>query len=85
MKIQVIGSEILGEVIQGEVKVGREIVIRHRGQVKRGVVIRTKRNNKHLVSYDKAAVMIQNTSQRIKGPISKGLKEEVRALSTNQI
>lgn len=85
MKIQVIGSDIMGEVIQGKVVVGSEIVIRHRGKVKRGVVVRTKNYNNFFVSYDKPAVMIVNETNRVKGPISKGLKEEFKALSNTQI
>jgi hypothetical protein len=85
MKIQVIGSEIMGEVLQGTVKVGSEIVIAHRGKVKRGVVVRTKKYNKFLVSYDKPVVMIKSESHRVKGPISKGMKEEYRALSSSQM
>jgi len=85
MKIQVIGSDYMGDVIQGRVIVGSEIVIRHRGKVKRGVVVRTKKYNKFLVSYDKPAIMIVNETNRVKGPISKGLKEEFKALSSTQI
>jgi len=38
-----------------------------------------------MVSYDNAAIIILGETTRVKGPISKGLKEEVRALSNSQI
>lgn len=85
MKLQVIGSDILGEVIQGRVKTGSEVVIRHRGKVKKGIIVRTKKYNPFMVSYDNAAIIILGETTRVKGPISKGLKEEVRALSNSQI
>jgi len=85
MKIQVIGSDIFGDIIQGSIKIGSKIVLRHRGKVKHGVIIRTKNFNNFFVSYDKPAVMIINETNRVKGPISKGLKEELRALSNIQI
>lgn len=85
MKLQVIGSEIKGEIIQGTVKTGNQVVIRHKGKVKKGIIIRTKQYNNFMVSYDTPAIIILGESNRIKGPISKGLKEEIRALSNSQI
>jgi ribosomal protein L14 len=83
MKIQVIGSEIKGEVIQGKVKAGQLVVIRHRGKVKKGVIVRTKQYNNFMVSYDNPALIILGETNRVKGPISKGMKEEIRALCNN--
>jgi len=85
MKIQVIGSDIFGFIIQGYIKIGSKVVLRHRGKIKHGIIIRSKKFNNFFVSYDKPAVMIINESNRVKGPISKGLKEEIRALSNLQI
>lgn len=42
MKVEVIGSTEIGRVIQGKVKIGQEIVIRHKGKVKIAVVVRTR-------------------------------------------
>jgi len=85
MKVQVIGSDFKGEVIHGNVIAGNIVVIRHRGKVKKGIIVRTKKYNNFMVSYDIPAIMILGESNRVKGPISKGMKEEIRALSNSQI
>jgi sulfate adenylyltransferase subunit 1 (EFTu-like GTPase family) len=59
MKVNVIGSGKEGRVIQGKVKIGQEVVIRHKGKVERGVVVRTKKRTPTEVSYGKAAIMIK--------------------------
>ena len=83
MKVIVNGN--IGEVIQGVVKVGNKVVIRYKGKVEKAIVVRTKKYNQHKVSYDQATVMIIGNNQRVKGPISKGMKEEIKALSNSQI
>lgn len=85
MKVFVIGSDIKAEIIQGTIKTGQKVVIRHKGKVEKAIVVRTKRYNFSLVSYDVNTVMIIGNSSRVKGPISKGLKDEIKALSQQQI
>lgn len=85
MKVVVIGSPITGNVIQGKVRIGQEVVIRHKGKVGIGVVVRTKRYTKTQVSYDTAAVMMKEGTSRAKGPISKGVGATMIALSSMQI
>ena len=48
MKVEVIGSPERGEVIQGKVRIGQEVVIRHKGKVEIGIVVRTKRYTKNI-------------------------------------
>ena len=85
MKISVIGSAIKANIIQGKLKIGSKVVLTHQGKVKRGIVIRTKYYNNFMVSFDLPAVVITGEINRIKGPISKGLSEEIRSLSNLQI
>jgi hypothetical protein len=85
MKVIVIGSQKVGNVIQGKVRIGQEVVIRHKGKVAIGTVVRTKRYSKTEVSYDVAAVMVKAGTSRAKGPISKGLGAEIIALSSSQM
>jgi len=85
MKITVIGSAIKANIIQGKVKIGNRVVLTHNGKVKRGIVIRTKYYNSFMVSFDLPAVVITGEINRIKGPVSKGLNEEIRSLSNLQI
>jgi len=85
MKVEVIGSPERGEVIQGKVRIGQEVVIRHKGKVEIGIVVRTKRYTKTQVSYDQAAVMIKGGTSRPKGPISKGVGAEETAKSSMQL
>lgn len=85
MKISVIGSAIKANIIQGKVKIGNRVVLTHNGKVKRGIVIRTKYYNNFMVSFDLPAVVITGEINRIKGPVSKGLNEEIRSLSNLQI
>ena len=85
MKIRVIGSIVKANVIHGCVIVGNLVVLAHKGKVKRGYVIRSKSYNNFMVSYDVPAVIILAESKRVKGPISKGLKDELRSLSNIQI
>lgn len=85
MKIQVIGNDFKGEVIHGNVIAGNLVIIKHRGKVKKGIIVRTKKYNNFMVSFDLPAIMIIGETNRVKGPISKGMKEEIRALSNSQI
>jgi ribosomal protein L14 len=85
MKILVVGSDFKGDVIHGKVVAGNLVVIRHKGKVKKGIIVRTKQYNNFMVSYDLPAIMLIGESNRVKGPISKGLKEEIRALSNSQL
>jgi|NOAtaT_7_FD_contig_121_136179_length_3802_multi_5_in_0_out_0_1 hypothetical protein len=85
MKVQVIGSDVKGQVIHGKVIAGNLVVIRHKGKVKKGFIVRTKSYNNFMVSFDNPAIMILGLSNRVKGPICKGLKEEIRALSNSQL
>lgn len=84
MKIQVIGSAIKATVIQGVIKIKSQVVLTHQGKVKKGIIIRTKSYNQFKVSYDEPAVVILGEMNRIKGPISKGLNEEIRTFSQIQ-
>jgi ribosomal protein L14 len=84
MQLQVIGSNIKGYAIQGKVIPGGKVVIRHRGKVKRGYIVRTKAYNPFMVSYDKPAIVILAEVKRIKGPIIKGVMPEIRALAQKQ-
>ena len=85
MKVKVIGSQQEGRVIQGKVRIGQEVVMRHKGKVEIGVVVRTKRYTKTKISFDETTVMKKNDTSRAKGPISKGLSAEITALSNRQI
>lgn len=85
MKIHVIGSDHFAFIIKGFPKSGNLVILRHRGKVKKGVIIRTKGYNQFLVSYDFPSVVILGESHRIKGPINKGIREEIRALSQLEI
>lgn len=85
MKVEVIGSPIQGRVIQGKVRIGQEVVIRHRGKVMIGVVVRTRRYTKTNVSYDTAGVVVKEMGGRAKGPISKGVGAEIGGISRLQI
>lgn len=85
MKVEVIGSTEIGRVIQGKVKIGQEIVIRHKGKVKIAVVVRTRRYTKTKVSYDTAGVIIKEQGGRAKGPIAKGVGAEIEGQSRQQI
>jgi len=85
MKVQVIGSDIKGQVIHGNVIAGNFVVIRHKGKVKKGIIVRTKKYNNFMVSFDFPAIIILGESNRVKGPISKGMKDEIRALSNSQL
>lgn len=85
MKVEVIGSKEIGRVIQGKVKIGQELVIRHDGKVKIAVVVRTRDYTKTHVSYDQAAVMVKGGSMRAKGPIAKGVGTEIEGQSRQQI
>lgn len=74
MKVEIIGGKEAGYVIQGKVRIGQEIVIRHGGKVERVMVVRARRYTKTRVSYDKAGVMSKGEiSKKI---ISKGVKVE---------
>ena len=74
MKVQVIGGKEEGYVIQGKVRIGQEVVIRRKGKVERGIVVRARRKTKTRVSYDKGAVMGKTgVSKRV---ISKGVGVE---------
>ena len=85
MKVEVIGSTEVGRVIQGKVKIGQEIVIRHEGKVKIAVVVRTRWYTKTKVSYDTAGVILKEQGGRAKGPIAKGVGAEVQGQSRQQI
>ncbi|MBS0186309.1 MAG: hypothetical protein JSS34_08350 [Proteobacteria bacterium] len=87
MKLEVIGKKEPGYLIQGKVRIGQEIVIRHQGKVERSIVVRTKRYTHTGVSFDQAAVMIKGSKAKAKGPISKGLNihAEVIALGGQTI
>jgi len=85
MKVEVIGSPIQGSVIQGKVKIGQEIVIRHKGKVMIAVVVRTRSYTKTKVSFDMAGVVVKEIGGRAKGPISKGVGAEIGGLSRLQI
>lgn len=84
MKVEVIGKEGEGQVIQGKIKVGQEVVIRYKGKVKKGVVVRTRGYTKTKVSYDKAGIIVKEGG-RAKGPISKGVGAEIGGMSRMQI
>jgi hypothetical protein len=81
MQLQVIGSKIKGYVIKGKILAGQKVVIRHRGKIKRGHIIRTKGYTPFMVSFDKPAIVIFAEVKRIKGPVTKNLKPEIKALS----
>jgi hypothetical protein len=81
MKIFVFGSNVSGVVIHGYVFPGYSVVIRHKGKVKKAIVIRSKAYNSFGVSYDVPAVVISGDNVRIKGPISKGINVELKAVS----
>ncbi len=85
MKVEVIGSKIEGRVIQGKVKIGQEIVIRHKGKVKIAIVVRTREYTTTKVSYDKTGVVMKEEGGRAKGPISKGVGAEMGGISRMQI
>lgn len=85
MKVEVIGSAEIGRVIQGKVRIGQEIVIRHGGKVKIAVVVRTRRYTKTKVSYDTAGVKLKEQGGRAKGPIAKGVGAEIEGQSRQQI
>lgn len=85
MKIKIIGRKEAGNIIRGKLRIGQEVVIRHKGKIEVAVVVRTRRYTKTEVSYDEAAVMIKGGKSRTKGPISKGLVEEIKALSNKRI
>lgn len=85
MKVEVIGSKEIGRVIQGKVKIGQELVIRHEGKVKIVVVVRTRSYTKTKVSYDIAGVMIKGQGGKAKGPIAKGVGTELQGQSRQQI
>lgn len=46
MKVEVIGGKEAGNVIQGKVRVGQEVVIRRKGKVERVLVVRGRRYTK---------------------------------------
>lgn len=81
MKVEVIGSPIQGSVIQGKVKIGQEVVIRHKGKVMIAVVVRTRSYTKTKVSYDITGVVVKDIGGRAKGPISKGVGPEIVGIS----
>jgi hypothetical protein len=85
MKVEVIGSTDIGRVIQGKVRIGQEIVIRHKGKVKIAVVVRTRRYTKTKVSYDIAGVVIKEQGGRARGPIAKGVGAEIEGQSRQLI
>lgn len=85
MKVEVIGSKDIGRVIQGKVRIGQEIVIRHNGKVEIAVVVRTRRYTKTKVSYDKAGVKIKEQAGRAKGPIAKGVGAEIEGQNRQRI
>jgi len=85
MKVKVVGSEKEGYVIRGKERIGQELVIGHEGKVKIGMVVRTKRYTKTMVRYAGVTVLLKGSKQRIKGPIAKGLPEEVKVLGSRQI
>ena len=57
MKVKVIGNTNRGEVIQGKVITGQQVVIRHKGKVEKAIVVRTKKYNRHFVSYDDKSII----------------------------
>ena len=81
MKIFVIACKEPAVVIHGYVFPGNYVVIRHKGKVKKAIVIRSKAYNSFGVSYDIPAVVISGDNVRIKGPISKGINVELKAVS----
>lgn len=85
MKVEVIGKEGTGQVIQGKIKIGQEVVIRYKGKVEKGVVVRTRGYTKTKVSYDKAGIIVKEGGGRAKGPISKGVGAEIGGMSRMQI
>jgi len=85
MKVLVIGSQKEGRIIQGKVRIGQEVVLRHNGKVEVGIIVRTKRYTKTQVSFDEAAVMLKGSTTRARGPISRGVPAEYGALSNRLI
>lgn len=89
MKVEVIGSpggrQEIARVIQGKVRIGQEIVIRHKGKVKIAVVVRTRRYTKTMVSYDTAGVKIKELGGRARGPIAKGVGAEIEGQNRQRI
>ena len=85
MKVKVIGSTKEGRVIKGKVRIGQEVVMSHKGKVEIGIVVRTAWKTKTGMRFDEAAVMIKGAGSRAIGPISKGLSEEIIALSSSQL
>lgn len=77
MKIKVAGSNTEGKLIKGPIKIGKEIVIAHKGKVEVGIVIRTKDLTPTKVRFGAAAVQINGKG--VVGPISKGLDGKVKA------
>jgi ribosomal protein L14 len=78
-KISLIGSASKAEIINQKTR--NRVVVTHQGKVKHGIIVRTKKYNKFNVSYDESAIVIIGTTNRIKGPISKGSIAEVRPLT----
>lgn len=84
-KIIVIGSDIKAQIIKGICRIGNKVVLTHKGKVKHGIVVRTKSYNQFNVSFDNASVVILGETTRIRGPISKGVIEEIKSLASMSI
>ena len=85
MKIIVIGSTEAGYIIRGKIRIGQDVVVRHKGKVEQGTVVRTKTYTKTLVRFDNVVVMLKKATTRIKGPISKGLEARLISLASQRI
>ncbi|MBS1738821.1 MAG: hypothetical protein JSS98_19845 [Bacteroidetes bacterium] len=85
MKVIVVGSIEAGHIIRGKIRIGQEVVLRHMGKVEQGVIVRTKHYTKTKVRFDNVVVMLNKSTTRIKGPISKGLDTRLISLASQRI
>src|SRR6185312_16496814 len=76
-----------GYLIRGKVKIGQIVTVGYLGKVHKGVIVRAKQYSLTGVSFDSPAVVLLSfKGNRIRGPISKGLKfhQDIVAFSNSK-